>query len=183
LCIEDLPVPFQRRVVADLERLECDLNLPRSKRGDAAMMLSKCYTFGFGVNNDIDLMLRWLNRAAILGSARAVAWYPRVCIAACLPLLYVHDCSTAEILEKEISDVPSENYLLARIRHFESTKRRKLCDEFRTTISGGIDLDQMSILYRPCATFSESQIDELSFLHIAAWTGIDFFEHSISGDL
>lgn len=181
--IDTFPVTFQRRVVTDLKRLESDSNSPRAKQGDAAMMLSECYGLGYGVSTDGTLMLKWLHRAALHGSAKAVAWYPRVNIAMDSPSLYVRECSTAEELEKVMPGVLNENYLLARLGHFESAKRRELYDEFRTKISKKTDRGQLSEHIYSWTTFNNLQKDELSLLHIAAWTGLDSFEGLASNDL
>ena len=167
--MDNVPFAFGRNIVEDLKRIECNSDMTGSERAKAGMLLSECYVHGLGVSTDSTMMLYWLHRAAVLGSRKAAAWYHRVNIAINVSPAKCSEATDGQEFDIAWLDLPSEDYLLARIRHFQHTRKIQTLRECQSFTSGGLCTGISAKSAYRLPTFNEDQQDELSLLHLAAF--------------
>ena len=167
--MDSIPFAFCQNIIEDLKRIESNSDMTGSERAKADMLLSECYVHGMGVSTDSTMMLYWLHRAAVLGSRKAAAWYHRVNIAINVSPAQCSEAIDGKEFDLAWLDLPSEGYLLARIRHFQHTRKIVTLRERQSFTSGGLctEIPPKSTYRLP--TFNEDQQDELSLLHFAAF--------------
>ncbi|KAL8752913.1 MAG: hypothetical protein Q9199_005416 [Rusavskia elegans] len=167
---DGLPLAFQRGVVADLEAIVDDPDYSSLKQSDAAFLLSECYMYGLGVNNDLVKMLQWLRRAMLLDCRKASAWYERINAASINdPPEENSKFSDCQDFEQRWRDLPVEGYLVARIHFFQSLERRALSQKYSPILSQTPKRETLADSTFTLRTFNEKCIDGLSLLHAAAF--------------
>ena len=167
--MDSIPFAFHRHIVEDLKRIERNSEITGWERAKAAMLLSECYIHGLGVNRDSTMMLHWLYRAAVLGSRKAAAWYHRVNIAINFPPAKYSEAIDGKEFDVAWLDMPSKDYLLARIRHFQQILKIQILRERQPFTLGGLCTEISATSTYCLPTFNEGQQDELSSLHLAAF--------------
>lgn len=134
------------------------------------MTISECYVAGFGVDVDMACASHWLHQAALSGSAKAKAWYYRLCNALDLSPSRVEQGSKYEACERELTTIPTEEYLYERILYLEHTAREVAVTDFRSLLLNEVDTEHRCV---DLMTFHCLQVDHLNQLHVASWLGQD----------
>lgn len=169
MLLDDLPLEIRERFVLELETLFYSENFSEEIRGQAAMILSECYSIRFGCSGEKDKIVEWLGKAASLHPGKARNWYNRVCTALSTNLDLTEQISTR--YEKEFSNLPSEKYLISRIRFFNGEQLHDAKQTFKHYVQTSQDSRTKHSFHVPI--FNRWTVDSLSELHVASWIGDD----------
>lgn len=171
--ITTLPATMQRRVVAELEGLATYKEIPALNRAHAATTLSECYTIGFGVDYDVQKIVHWLGKAADEGMHRALRWYPRIWRTFGIREPRDYSSTLEEKLEQELEDQSPTSYLPTRIRktakiNWESARKDLSTVSIQEPTPTQPTPEKITIKVK---LFNPWIVDEISILHLLAWTG------------
>ncbi|KAF2829600.1 hypothetical protein CC86DRAFT_172057 [Ophiobolus disseminans] len=161
---KSLPFEVQELIVAELRQLADSEASSMSARSHAAMCIAEFHCFGFGVLHDKQQVAAWVLKALNLGSTKALAWYPRICVANNIPTLVNERARSSFEFEETLSHLAPELYLSDRIR----LQVQLAAQHMRTSVFKNEGSTKLQF-----ALFDAWEIDELSPIHVAALLGQD----------
>ncbi|KAF4943880.1 hypothetical protein FGADI_13096 [Fusarium gaditjirri] len=174
--VSDLPLRLQQAIVSELKTMAFSDSSQSHSSGHSAMIVSECYTVGFGGSHDMEQVVEWLGTAASKGYRKAGLIYHRVYHALGVAPKDIVGTEHGKAIETAVGHISSEDYLPERIRFLS----RQVMEAARK-----------GILWTPCpcsaheheqmmmvgpdeillSVFNEAEVDKLLPLHVASWLG------------